>query len=227
MKTKKTIVVLVGTVLILSIILIVFAINIVHLADTTVNTENEKDRLIGVLITTEYLDLFDRERHLNDTDKQVLNSGEVSMDDSSAHQGRIYATLNDDPYSNEETNETHMGKRYVFDEIDGIAYFCAMYKDDMGNSYQGDSGDNAITDGAMGISVTDEGESISLEGTIYVSTTNGSSHFYYNPVYQNANGEVYVMSGNGMSYGGEVTAGMSGSQNPVNYLQPKVRMKRA
>ena len=52
-----------------------------------------------------------------------------------------------------------------------------------------------------------------MKGTIYVSTSKGSNVFYYNPVYQTAAGEVYLMSGEGMSLGGESSTGMSSSHS--------------
>ena len=62
-----------------------------------------------------------------------------------------------------------------------------------------------------GLHSTDGGDSIDMKGTIYVSTSKGSNVFYYNPVYQTATGEVYLMSGQGMSHGGELSTGMSSS----------------
>ena len=57
----------------------------------------------------------------------------------------------------------------------------------------------------------DGGQSIELKGTIYVSISNGPNIFYYDPVYQAPAGEVYLVSGQGMSHSGDLSAGMSGT----------------
>lgn len=177
------------------------------------NTDGaSKDRLIGVFITTEYLDLFDFESYFQDNADKVLSGGEISSSDSAPYEGKLYAILVDDPYTNPETGETITTKKYVFDGIEGIAYFSARYTDEeSGMQYWGTGGDDAISDAHTGLHSTDAGDSIEMKGTIYVSTSKGSNVFYYNPVYQTVTGEVYLMSGQGMSHGGEISTGMSSS----------------
>ena len=161
------------------------------------------DRLIGVLITTESLDLFDFEGYLRDHPDQLLGGGEISGSDKSAYENRLYATLVNDPLSGGRP-------QYKFEGIDGICFFCASYTDTAG-TYTGVSGDEAVSDGHTSIRSTDAGDDLSLEGTIYISTSGGPPLFYTNPVYQTASGEVYAVSGQGTSYGGSVTSGISGS----------------
>ena len=176
------------------------------------NADGEsKDRLIGVFITTEYLDLFDFESYFQDNADIVLSGGEISSSDSAPYEGKLYAILVDDPYTNPETGETITTKEFVFDGIEGIAFFSARYTDESGMQYWGTGGDDAISDAHTGLHSTDGGDSIDMKGTIYVSTSKGSNVFYYNPVYQTATGEVYLMSGQGMSHGGELSTGMSSS----------------
>lgn len=170
-----------------------------------------KDRLIGVFITTEYLDLFDFESYFQDNADKVLSGGEIGSSESAPYQGKLYATLVDDPYTNPETGETVTTKKYVFDGIEGIAYFSARYTDESGMQYWWTDGDDAISDAHTSFNSTDAGDSIEMKGTIYVSTSKGFDVFYYNPVYQTATGEVYLMSGQGMSHGGELSTGMSSS----------------
>ncbi len=169
-----------------------------------------KDRLIGVFITTEHLDLFDFESYLQDNADKVLSGGEISPSDSAPYQGRLYASLVNDPWTNQETGETVTMKKYVFDGVEGISYYAARFTDEHG-SYWGTGGDEAISDGHTALHTTDAGDSIELKGTIYVSTARGSHTFYYNPVYQTAAGEVYLMTGQGMSHGGVLSPGMSGT----------------
>ena len=150
--------------------------------------------LIGVFITTEYLDLFDFESYFQDNADKVLSGGEISSSDSAPYEGKLYAILVDDPYTNPETGETVTTKKYVFDGIEGIAYFSARYTDEeSGMQYWGTGGDDAISDAHTGLHSTDAGDSIEMKGTIYVSTSKGSNVFYYNPVYQTVTGEVYAI----------------------------------
>lgn len=171
-----------------------------------------KDRLVGVFITTEYLDLFDSERYVNDNADKVLSGGEIGSSDRAQYQGRLYAKLVDEPYTDPETGETATTKKFVFDGIEGISYFSARYTDESGTQYLGAGDDDAISDAHTGLHYTDAGDGIDMKGTIYVSASKGSDVFYCNPVYQTAAGEVYLVSGQGVSYGGELSAGMSGSQ---------------
>lgn len=171
-----------------------------------------KDRLIGVFITTEYLDLFDSESYVKDNADKVLSGGEIGSSDRARYQGRLYAKLVDEPYTDPETGETATTKKFVFDGIEGISYFAARYTDESGTQYLGAGDDDAISDAHTGLHYTDAGDGIDMKGTIYVSASKGSDVFYCNPVYQTASGEVYLVSGQGVSYGGELSAGMSGSQ---------------
>lgn len=178
--------------------------------DSTGNAS--KDRLIGVFITTEYLDLFDSESYVKDNADKVLSGGEIGSSDRARYQGRLYAKLVDEPYTDPETGETITTKKFVFDGIEGISYFAARYTDESGTQYLGAGDDDAISDAHTGLHYTDAGDGIDMKGTIYVSVSKGSDVFYCNPVYQTASGEVYLVSGQGVSYGGELSAGMSGSQ---------------
>lgn len=59
---------------------------------------------------------------------------------------------------------------------------------------------------------SDAGDSMDMKGTIYVSASAGFRTFYYNPVYQTAAGKVYLLPGQGVSHGSELSAGISDSQ---------------
>lgn len=168
-----------------------------------------EDRLIGVLVTRDYLDLFDMDGYLNDNIESLMSGGEIDSQKSAEYQGRLYAVLEDETFSSEDTGETTSRRQYVFKDVEGISCFVAYMEDEHGG-YSSSSAAEEISDGNVALSYTDEGESITLEGVIYVSTSNYDS-FYFNPVYQSASGEVYVLSGNGTSHGGELGEGMSHS----------------
>lgn len=169
-----------------------------------------KDRLVGVFITTEHLDLFDYENYFNDNGDKILSGGEINIEDSASYQGRLYATITDEPYANEETGETTVTKRIEFEGTEGIDYFCVKYTDEYGDCWYS-NGDEAVADGHTAINSIDGEESIALKGTVYVSTAFGPDIFFFNPVYQTAAGEVYAVTGNGMTFGGDKVAGMSSS----------------
>ncbi len=169
-----------------------------------------KDRLVGVWITTEHLDLFDWESYLADNAGKIFSDGEISASESAPYQGRLYAALVDASYTDPETGVTVTTQSYEFEGIDGICYFAAQYPDANGVHW-GTGGDEAISDRDFALTCTDAGDSIDLTGTIYVSTSKGADEFYFNPVYQTSDGAIYATAGNGMSYGGDLAAGMSGS----------------
>lgn len=58
-------------------------------AEAAEATDADKDRLVGVFITTEYLDLFDHERFLQDNTDQLLSGKELGEADAGAYQGRL------------------------------------------------------------------------------------------------------------------------------------------
>lgn len=209
MKTKKIIIIIVCTVL----AAFVFGVaGIFNLVNTSVDKTTSKDRLIGVLITREYLDLFDSEKFFNDNFNTLAGGGEISESESSKYQGRLYADRVETSHTNDETGETDVGIEYVFEGIDGICYFTPRITDQFG-TYWSLGGDDAISDGHTNFNSTDEGESISMEGTIYVSTGgNTGNFFYFNPVYQTPTGEVYAVSGDGDYFGDNSVAGTSMSR---------------
>lgn len=159
----------------------------------------DASRLIGVMITTEHLDLFDFEGYLNDN-LGSLSGGEINIDGStSKYQGRLYAELREQALTSEETGETTLNYEYVFENA--ISFFAARYVTDS-ESYIGTGSDEAISDGQSSYFYGDNEEKISLEATIYVLPEYFGKAFYINPVYQSADGSVYAMTGNGFQISG-------------------------
>lgn len=157
----------------------------------------QEDRLIGVLLTTEYLDLFDFEGYLNDN-LGGFAGGEIEIDgDAREYQGRLYAVVVTKTVTNEETGETIETEEYEFPGIDGIPYFTVRE----GEGTTASISNGLISDGHVAISHGDEENSITMEGTLYVTPDAGRT-YYFNPVYQSADGRVYAMSGSGYTAGG-------------------------
>lgn len=146
------------------------------------------DRLIGVFVTKEYLDLFDFEGYLNDN-MQNFTGGAISLDGGGEqYQGRLYAVLQDHTLTDDSGKQTTT-QEYVFPGVDGFSYFAAeIPATDESESYISSGSDEAISDGMMSLSYGDEEDKITLDGTIYLSSVNGSIICYINPVYQAKDG---------------------------------------
>jgi hypothetical protein len=184
-------------------ILAIFALTGCQLAlDHADGTVNE-DRLVGIFLTTQYLDLFDFRAYWNDNPKSI-QGGNITVDgDTAKYQGRLYAQLITKSVKSEETGETFETKEYVF-PVSGIAYFSATVpaQGDQG-SYFTSMSDPAISDGHVDYKTEDKGNSITLTGTVYVSPQTISHTYYFNPVYQSADGSVYAVSGSGFTVNSE------------------------
>lgn len=176
----------------------VFALTGCSLARTDLpDQETEADRLIGVFLTTEYLDLFDMEGYLADHPGQLLQGGEIGPEEGAAYQNRLYADKVTRTITNEDTGETAEVEEYVFEGVQGWAYLAPALTDETGARIGVDSSvDDALSDAQMSAVYADEGESLTLEATLYL-TGEGVRTVYVNPVYQSADGSVYAVNGNG------------------------------
>ena len=172
-------------------------------------TETYEDRLVGVFVTTEFIDLFDFEQFFGNNRGRFDGGGIVTDGQSQQYQGRIYAALVDRTLTS-DTGETTEIKEYVFDGIEGIPFFSFHVANDHEN-YRSSVSDEAISNGAFHISHGDDESSTVLEGTIFAVSANPKT-FYLNPVYQNADGSVYLMSGGGISGSGVHSEGPMMSQ---------------
>jgi hypothetical protein len=189
MKIKRWIAVLLATAVVLSLTGCQLASE-----DTA---ENTKDRLAGVFITYEYLDLFDFDGYLKDN-VSGFPGGDISEDvNSEKYRGRLYATLKERVLTNEDTGEETVTEEYVFEGVEGFAYLAVT---DGNNGPVIFRSDEAISDKYSGLSGDDAEDKITLEGTIYSAPGNdGFITYYINPVYQNSDGSIYAMSGGGFS----------------------------
>ncbi|MEN6418477.1 MAG: hypothetical protein ABFC73_06105 [Clostridiaceae bacterium] len=158
----------------------------------------EKDKLIGVFVTREYLDLFDMDGYLSDN-LQNLSGGEFHVDgNNEKYQGRLYAVLQDITLTS-DTGEQSTMQEYVFPDVDGVSYFAARVPAAEGReSYISSGSDEAISDGQLGLNYGDTEDKITLDGTIYLADLSGNYSCYINPVYQSEDGSVYAVSGGGM-----------------------------
>ncbi len=184
MKTSIRVMILVGVMLVALVLGITGTINIIN---GSVNDPlRSSDTLIGVLVTKDYLDLNDGIRPADD--------GEVTESINAKDTARYCATIVETPFTNKETGETGVVKEYAFKGIEGMSFFAPKMMSPSG-SYRSQIVDAPFADVHTHYHVTDEGESISLKGTIYMTSGVNFDALYFNPVYQSASGEVYVVSG--------------------------------
>lgn len=177
-----------------------------QLAKEETMLQQEKDKLIGVYVTKEYVDTFDFERYFEENIGDIMNDGEVFIegDEQSTYQNRIYATIVDEVSVDEVSGEKITHQSYKFKDLEGMGYYSPVcYETETENSYVAIESDAGICDTNSHITVTDEGDMIELEGTIYLCTTEEEMvEVYCNPVYQCPDGRVYLVSGHSISFSG-------------------------
>jgi len=172
-----------------------------------------RDRLIGVFITDEYLDLFDTEKFFSDNADKLFQGGlnELNMD-TSKYQRRLYAALVSKSLTNPD-GEAYTVKEYVFEGVEGISFFAAQVPaDENGDSYINTCSGSAVTDSHMSVFQLDDGESFAIEGTIYITPDTADTIYHFNPVYQSSDGSVYAISGLSAMLGHLGTAGATFSK---------------
>lgn len=174
-----------------------------QLAKTELSGERaEKDRLIGVYVTTEHLDLFDDEAYLNDHINTILEGKAPKYTDMEKYSGRLYASLADRVLTNENTGNTVTRQEYVFEGVEGFSFFAPTLTDaNTGEQYVSTGADDAISNSHVAVKSGDA-EEYHLTGTIYLNPDRGDGVCYLNPVYQSDDGRVYAVQGHGYSLSG-------------------------
>lgn len=138
--------------------------------------------LVGVFITMEPLSIEEASEQLIFGDSGVENS-------------MIYAALRD---CTDEDGKI-FAREYYFPDLEGMSFFVPHITDTPdGEPYVATCADDGIVDVHFGLSETDNGEAISLSGTIY-NVPGTERIFYLNPVYQNELSEVWAESGSGIA----------------------------
>lgn len=162
---------------------------------------SKSDRLVGVFITTEYLDLLDAEVAFEEYLKNNagnISDGETITFDTNHQHNRVYATFIEEPYQDED-GEYHFSNNYEFVGLDGIAL--ATYQIQNGEeSYYTSS----VGDGICDVHMKSRGEDQGISGTIWMAKKSGESIFYMNPIYQTSDGRVYLVSGTGLHVSSDV-----------------------
>lgn len=143
----------------------------------------DADRLVGVYITENYIDSFDFEAYVQDNASSLSGGSEISREDAAKYTRRIYAEITD-------------GKTSF--PIEGIAFIAARYEKD-GESCTGSDYGDKLADVHLSINVSDDMETTVLTGKLFADSGAGHMSAYCNPVYQQADGRVYLVPGEGVS----------------------------
>ena len=164
------------------------------------------DRLIGTVITTESLNTFDMEAFLNENIGSIVKDENhtVNIEDKHNYNNKIYARMITEETETED-GETVSHKEYVFDGIDGFWIFDAKIPStETEESYTCLCSAGGISNINSKIHHTDNGiEEIELTADIYYSYEKWGTVFYMNPVYQEEDGDIYVVEGMGHSVTGD------------------------
>ena len=165
------------------------------------------DMLAGVLLTTEYLDLFDFGSYFMDNAGKLASGGSIGPEDSAKYSGVVWAEQQSCGLTGEGADDDAEVVEHVFPGIEGIRFMAATATDEGGNSYWTSDSDDGIS-GSVHFIDTDDEMAVELEGTVYVApSSGGTSNFYINPIYQTADGRVYVVPGDGIAFGSGIEGG--------------------
>ena len=121
--------------------------------------------------------------------------------------GRLYAATVTRVLTDETSGETTEIKEFVFEDIEGFAFFILEQPPIEGR--EGTTwavSNDAVQAAHMHVHHGDTERRLSLEGTLYVVSA-ADTIFYFNPVFQNAAGDVYLTAGGGISVSGVQTEG--------------------
>jgi len=170
----------------------------------------ESDALVGVVITREHLDLFDADTFVQDNAATLL-AGKNPDGNAQSYYKKLYAKPEQDG-------------RVEFDLPDSISYFSYEYDHPAGRTTA--ITNNGIYGGGSHIKSTDQGEEIELTGTVYVPARSGIISYFFNPVYQEPDGDVYLLPGQGSSLSGDNGEGMSFTHSMSNSVTRTENGKR-
>ncbi|HPJ01430.1 MAG TPA: hypothetical protein PKU80_01145 [Candidatus Limiplasma sp.] len=149
-----------------------------QLAQPDADGDMETDRLVGIFLTQESLDLFDIEGYMNDN---IMNlQGDTVVIDGYApdYQGRLYAEQTVKTLTNEATGKQTEIADFVF-PVDGIPYFAAsISQGEPGDRYNMSVSDPAVSDGHVHYKIEDGGDSVTMTGTLNVPPSNITKTYF-------------------------------------------------
>lgn len=154
-----------------------------QLAKEDAGEQQSHDRLIGVFVTNEHLDLFDFEAYFNDHANELIPGGEIVIENTDCYNQRIYANMENGGCA--------------FEGLDGILFASYAFDDGISKGYRNAPG-NKVS-GHVTLDETENQVTLTMNGSIYISDKIGYVQFFYNPVRQDSEGRVYLTAGTGLS----------------------------
>ena len=175
-----------------AIILAVVLLSGCQLASEEKREDQLQDKLVGVFVTFEHLNLeFDIEGWLRDN-PGALGDRDITLEsgEGMAYEEKLWAAVTEEGWS--------------FPGIDGLI-MGQLWKDDhwAGFSTEG------FSEMKTAVEQTETLDSVAEEGTIYIPFDTDSFIFYSNPVYMTPDGVYYAQQGSGFSGDGMAIGGMS------------------
>lgn len=179
---------------ILWVLVLALALSGCQLAKPEAQEEAEKDMLVGVFMTQEYLDLFDFDAYFQDHAGDLLTDGAVSADHLTRYGSRIWG---------ERIRGSDGHSSYHFGDLEGhiLASFRILPENDPWQAYWSSEVSGALCDVSLGHHSIDNGARLELSAAVWFSDTHPDPGLYFNPIYQTPDGRVYVVSGQGMFFG--------------------------
>lgn len=179
----------------------------------------EEDALIGAFITLEPLDMMDVEEYFQDH-PESLSGEQLILNQADGYSKKIYAVLKDQNAAKPPAIDTRdpgdglpvvKNQEYVFEDLEGIPFFAAQISGATPeDSYYASMTSEAVSNSHMDLNIGDDLETLSLDGTILFEPNREDAVFQINPVYQSADGRVYLTSGTSIGY-----AGHSGGEGEI------------
>lgn len=145
--------------------------------------EQSHDRLVGVFVTEEHLDLFDFEAYFNDHAEELISGGKTVIENTQGYEQRIYANMENGGC--------------VFEGLEGILFASYAFREENVSGYR-NAPENRVS-GQVNLEESETGTVLSMDGTIYISDKIGYAQYFYNPVWQDGEGRVYLTAGTGLS----------------------------
>lgn len=154
------------------------------------------DRFVGFLLTKESLVLSIDDAELDGKAAEaLLHGGTMEAGDVFGNE-RLYATLKQVEYTDEETGEKSFGSEYVFDIPESIRFFFPKVGE--GEEKYHSVMNDGLSDVSQHVIAGDGDEGLEVTGTLYISAALEDAGYQFNSVYQTASGEVYAVPGEGM-----------------------------
>ena len=206
MKNKKIIILVIAVVILLAAF-ILGVTGVLNLAAET--PSGGHDTQIGFLITRESIDDFDMDAWLKDHPDRVGNEAEISAEDWTIYGNRLTAKVIRKEVPDEGEDGTHTETDCVFEGVNGLRMIYLPLGGDE-STFGPCIVDEGISDVSLDFKTTDAGEEVKMKGKIRFVPRNGDECFWFNPVFQTADGAVYALPGEFMSMGDATRHGSMG-----------------